>query len=73
MTSTNDALHTLKHSDALDAEQEAACDASIAKACWQIHKIKEAERVNHWSRSEFQLREFSSSKPPRGGLLMRSA
>ena len=72
-TIPDDAHHTLKHSDALDAEQEARADAAIAEATWQIHRMKEAERVKHWSRSEFELREFSTSKPPRGGLLMRSA
>ena len=59
-TIPDDAHQTLKHSDALDAEQEARADAAIAEACWQIHKMKEAERVAHWSRLEFDMPEYET-------------
>lgn len=60
-------------SQPLNDEQEAIANADIAEATMQIHKLKEAERVKHWSRREFGLLEFSTSKSKVGSLLMRSA
>ena len=57
----------------LTDEQEAIANAAIAAATMEIHLLKESGRVRNWSRREYELPEFSTSKSKAGDLLLRAS